>query len=206
MKRITYTVAILLSLNFLIACNNTPTNNENTSNTANADSTSGMMQEDSVEKSQEVNEDKKINDDISEFVTMTASDGMMEVELSKIAASKATSAEVKSFANQMIKDHTKANEELKSLADKKQITLPTSMSDDNKDAIEKVAKKTGKEFDQEYIDQMVEAHKKDVEAFDKASRDSKDNDIKEWAAKTLPTLRDHLGMAEKLDEKLEAKK
>lgn len=206
MKRIIYAVATLVSLSFFTACDNKRTETDNTANTAETDSTAGMFQNDSVEQAQDLNEDKNINDDISTFLTEAASSGMMEVEASKIASEKAMSANVKSFAGDMVNEHSKVNSELKSLADKKQVTIASSMSDDDKETIEKIANKTGKEFDEEYIDQMIKAHKDAIDAFDKAARESKDNDVKEWAAKTLPKLRNHLEKAEKLDQKLEANK
>jgi putative membrane protein len=195
MKKIVYTLATFCCLGFMTACNNNSHSNEETKT---VDSTAGMFHKDSVEKAQTINDDKKMDSDESKFMTETASGGMMEVEIGKIAEEKAQSPAVKQLAGHMVKDHTKLNEELKELAAKKQITISSSMSDDHKETMEKIAKKTGNDFDKEYIDQMVKAHKKDVDKFESAAKDSKDNDVKEWAQRSLPTLRHHLEMAEKL--------
>jgi putative membrane protein len=195
MKRIIYTVATLCSLGFMTACNNNSHSNEDSKT---VDSTAGVFHKDSVEKAQAVNDDKKMDSDESKFITEIASGGLMEVDIAKIAEGKAQSPAVKTLAEHMLKDHTKINEEVKELAAKKQITISSSMSDSNKETLEKIAKKNGADFDKEYVEQMVKVHKNDIDKFETAAKDSKDNEVKEWAQKTLPTLRHHLEMAEKL--------
>ena len=196
MKRIIYTVATLCSLGLMTACNNNSNHANDDSKTV--DSTAGAFHKDSVEKAQMVNDDKKMDSDESKFFTETASGGMMEVDIAKIAEGKAQSAAVKTMAGHMLKDHTKMNEELKALAAKKQITISSSMSDGDKETLEKIAKKNGPDFDKEYVEQMVKIHKNDIDKFETVARDSKDNEAKEWAQKSLPTLRHHLEMAENL--------
>ena len=163
-------------------------------------------QTDSVEQAEEINEAKNLNEKDAKFVTETADMGMKEVELSKVAVEKASNAEVKSLAQKMIDDHTMKNDELKGLAAQKQVTIPTEMSNDTKDALESLNKKTGWDFDMEYIDKMVSDHKEAVDNFDKASKDSEDADLKTWAANTLPALRMHLEMAMKTQDNLKAMK
>jgi putative membrane protein len=160
MKRIIYTIAALYCLSFMTACNSN--NSHNNEETKTVDSTAGMFHKDSVEKAQATNDDKKMDSDESKFLTETASGGMFEVELGKIAEERAQSPAVKKLAGHMVKDHSKLNEELKGLAAKKQITISSSMADKHKEDMESVAKKTGTDFDKEYVDEMVKAHKKDL--------------------------------------------
>lgn len=140
-----------------------------------------------------------VNDD-AEFATAAANGGMAEVELSKVAATKATNAKVKEFAAMMTKDHMTANEELMALAKTKNITLPTTVGADEQKTMEDLQKKSGADFDKAYVDQMVSDHKKTVDLFEKASTDAKDADIKSFAVKTLPTLKSHLAAIEAIQK------
>jgi len=130
-----------------------------------------------------------------DFVMKAAQGGMAEVMLGQMASSKATNADVKNFGNRMVSDHGKANDELKQLAQTKGMALPADADKESKEMSDKLSKLSGKDFDKEYISGMVEDHEKDVKEFEKASKDAKDPDLKAWAAKTLPTLQDHLKMA-----------
>lgn len=136
----------------------------------------------------------------ADFVMEAASGGMMEVELGKMAMDKAISSKVKDFAKMMVDDHTKANNELKSLASQKNIMLSGSLMEKHQKLMDNLAKKSGKEFDKEYMDKMVDDHKEDIEAFEKAAEKGNDSDVKSFASKTLPTLRHHLEMAERTEK------
>jgi putative membrane protein len=130
------------------------------------------------------------------FVMEVAQDGMAEVELGKLAADKASSADVKKFAQRMVDDHSKANDELKTLAQNKKITLPTSVDATHKATLDRLSTLSGEAFDRAYMQEMVKAHRKAVEAFRMEAKSGKDPDIKAWASKTLPTLEEHLKMAQ----------
>ncbi|HUQ28860.1 MAG TPA: DUF4142 domain-containing protein [Usitatibacter sp.] len=134
--------------------------------------------------------------DDRKFVEKAAIDGMAEVELGKLAASKASNDQVKQFAQRMVADHTKANDELKSVAGNKGIQLPASVDKKHQKDMDHMQTKDAKKFDHEYMEMMVKEHKKDVSEFQKRSRSGKDADIKAFAAKTLPTLKEHLQMAQ----------
>lgn len=134
-----------------------------------------------------------------EFFPAAASAGMLEVETSKLALQTSQNADVKAFAQKMVDDHTKAADELKALAASKSITLPTSMSKHHQVMFDHLKdEKAGKEFDGAYQNIQVVAHKEAVTLFSKASTDSKDPEVKAWAAKTLPTLQHHGAMAKDL--------
>lgn len=138
----------------------------------------------------------------SKFAVEAAGGGMMEVQLGELAQQKAASQRVKDFGAMMVRDHTKANSELKSLAGMKNITLPPSPGTDDLDHIKNLSKKSGKEFDKDYMKMMVDDHKKDIDAFEKASKDANDSDIKAFASKTLPVLKGHLDSAKAVHDAL----
>ena len=130
------------------------------------------------------------------FVTEAAQGGMAEVELGKLAKDKAANDEVKKFADRMVTDHGKANDELKTLAQNKNIQLPSSVSAKDKALQARLSKLSGEQFDRAYMQAMVRDHRADVNEFKKASRSAKDPDVKAFAAKTLPTLEEHLALAQ----------
>jgi putative membrane protein len=129
------------------------------------------------------------------FVSKAALGGMAEVALGKLAVDKASSDEVKKFGQRMVDDHGKAGDELKTLAQNKHITLPTDPDPHAKALQDKLAKLSGAEFDRAYMQAMVVDHKKDVNEFRLEAHSGKDADVKGWAAKTLPTIEEHLGLA-----------
>jgi putative membrane protein len=138
----------------------------------------------------------------SDFMMKAAQGGLAEVDMGNMASSKATNADVKKFGDRMVTDHSKANDELKQLASTKGVTLPTTVSDEEKKDMDAMTAKEGKDFDKAYIDDMVKDHEKDVAEFEKASKEAKDADLKAWAAKTLPTLQKHLQMAKDAQKKV----
>jgi len=125
--------------------------------------------------------------------------GMAEVELGKLAQQKASNAQVKQFGAHMAEDHSKANSELQQIASSKGLALPTDLDATHKGKMAKMEKLSGAQFDRAYMSEMVADHKKDVAEFRKQSTSGKDSDLKAFAAKTLPTLEDHLKMAQATD-------
>jgi putative membrane protein len=134
----------------------------------------------------------------ADFVTKAAQAGMAEVAAGKLAASKGESPAVKKFGQRMVRDHTKANEELKSVASKSGATVPASTSPEQKAAGQQLETMQGAEFDEAYARQMVKDHEEAVELFRKESTSGSDAGLKAFAAKTLPTLQQHLEMAKEL--------
>ena len=131
-----------------------------------------------------------------EFVQKAAVGGMAEVAMGKMAQQKGSSDQVKQFGARMVEDHSKANDELKKVASAKGVTLPTDVDAKHKAKMDKMQKLSGGEFDRAYMDDMVADHKHDVADFKKQANGGKDSDLKAFAAKTLPTLEDHLKMAQ----------
>jgi putative membrane protein len=131
-----------------------------------------------------------------DFMTKAAQDNMAEVELGKLAQQKATKPEVKQFGERMVQDHTKANDELRQVASAKGVTLPAGLDKKHQRKMDELQKKSASRFDHEYMEDMVKEHKKDVSEFRKQSKSAKDADVKAFAAKTLPTLEEHLRLAQ----------
>jgi putative membrane protein len=138
---------------------------------------------------------KKVDHKDHEFMTKVAQGGKTEVELGQLALKQASSEDVKLFAQRMIDDHSKAGEELSTLAVSKGITLPADLDKKHKEKLDKLAKFSGADFDREYMKQMVNDHNMNVTLFEKEAKDGKDAETKAWAEKSLPTLREHLTMA-----------
>lgn len=133
------------------------------------------------------------------FIRTAAMDGMAEVEHGRLAAQNATHDEVKQFGQRMADDHGKANDELKGLASQKSVTLPAELDAKHKAMHDKLSKMKGDAFDRAYMAHMVTAHQQAVGLFSKESKAGKDSDVKAWAAKTLPTLQEHLKLAQSVN-------
>ena len=133
-----------------------------------------------------------------DFIMDAAIGGLEEVELGQIAAQKGTSEAVKQFGQRMVDDHSKANTELMTLAQSKGITLPTALDEKHQKDVTKLSALSGAEFDRAYSKMMLSDHTKDVSEFEKQSTKGTDPDLKAFAAKTLPTLQEHLQMARAL--------
>ena len=142
--------------------------------------------------------EKKLSANDRHFITEVAEDGLAEVELGKIAQQNGSSAEVKQFGQRMADDHTKANQELESIASKLGATVPKQPGGSHARMVKELSKKTGARFDQDYAQHMVKDHEKAVALFEKQSQKGDSDELKQFAAKTLPTLQEHLKMARSL--------
>lgn len=134
------------------------------------------------------------------FVDNAAEGGITEIEASKLALQKSSSADVKTFAQHMVTEHTKANQELATLAKKLDIEVPddAALTDKAKKAILEMRDES---FDEAYANNQVAAHEKTVELFKKESTSSDNAELKAFATKTLPTLEAHLKAAKDLQAK-----
>lgn len=129
------------------------------------------------------------------FVHQAAEGGMLEVELGKLAVQKASNEKVKEFGQRMIDDHTKANDQLKSVAAKDNITLPSELNARQRAMVDRFSKMTGTEFDRAYVRDMVRDHQNDITDFEREANGGTNPDLKNFAGSTLPTLREHLQLA-----------
>ena len=130
----------------------------------------------------------------TKFVKKTAKGGMREIKMAEMAKEQAKSADVKKVAEKIESDHKDANQELIALAEKKGVALSKNEP--------KIEKMTGTDFDKEYLAMMVNDHEKNIAAFEKEAKDGEDADVKAWAEKTLPTLKEHLKMVQDAQSKM----
>ena len=135
------------------------------------------------------------------FVKHAAASGMAEAKVAELGVKKASRADVKEFAEVLVKDHTLANEELKKLASTKGVELSAVIEPKHAGSFQKLEKVSGTEFDKEFLADQVSDHKKCVSNFETASNDVTDTEVKLFAVKMLPTLKAHLEKAKELAAK-----
>lgn len=140
------------------------------------------------------------DDDVS-FIKHAALDGNAEVKLGQLALDKSSNADVKKLAQRIVDDHTRANDDLRTLAQGKQITLP-SPPDDADAAISPLKDKDGTTFDQAWADRMVKDHQKAIAMFATEKRQAQDPDVRNFTEETLPVLDAHLEAARALQDSL----
>ena len=134
----------------------------------------------------------------AQFIKKAAAGGMAEVELGQLAVKNGLNEQVKQFGQRMIDDHTKANDQLKQIASQEHVKLPSEPDQKDRATKERLEKLTGAQFDQAYMSDMVNDHKKDVAEFARESKTAKDPAVKDFAQQTLPTLREHLKQAQQI--------
>lgn len=132
------------------------------------------------------------------FMKKAAQGGLAEVELGQLAVQKASNEQVKNFGQRMVDDHSKANDQLKQVAEQEHVKLPTQPDAKDRATKAQLEKLSGKQFDDAYMKDMVKDHKKDVADFARESKAAKDPNVKSFAEQTLPTLREHLNLAEQI--------
>ncbi len=135
--------------------------------------------------------------DADDFVDEVSAKGIAEVESAKLALQKSTSADVKTFAQAMINDHSAANKELASIASRKKLDVSTEAELTTKAKKFVLEQREGESFNEAYANNQVKAHEETIKLFQQAAV-SDDPDIAEFAKATLPTLAQHLKMAKDL--------
>src|SRR5882757_4092266 len=140
--------------------------------------------------------------DDKKFLKDAALGGMTEVELGKLAAEKASNEAVKQFAQKMVEDHSKAVDELKQVAGSQSVRVPDSLDSKHRSRIDKLSKLSGPDFDRAYVKDQLKDHQQDVREFQMEAQNGTDANVKSYAAKTLPTLQQHLEMAKNLNNQV----
>ncbi|ALW84892.1 hypothetical protein AUC43_07185 [Hymenobacter sedentarius] len=135
--------------------------------------------------------------DDKEFMMSAAHSDQNEIQQSKMALAKGVTGMAKDMANKMIADHSKSTADLKIIAKKKGVTLPTDMDAEHKAMKPAMEKLTGKAFEQKYMAQMQADHQKTANTMMAHERMTKDADLKAFISKTLPVVQQHLAMAQK---------
>jgi putative membrane protein len=136
------------------------------------------------------------------FIMEAAQGGMMEVQLGQYAAQHAENADVKAFGQRMVTDHSAANAKVADLARDKGVTVPTKLDKKMQKKVDKLTDKQGADFDKAYMEAMLKDHHEDIEAFEKEAKSGEDAQVKQLAKDVLPTLREHLQMAENIAPKV----
>ncbi len=208
MKKLSIVSLISASIIFC-ACNggSTKSTTSDTTTTTTSDTSSKMMSADTshhmastsnTDTSKMVMADK----DTKDFAQKAATGGMMEVQLGNIAQKNSSTQAVKDFGQMMVDDHTKINDQLKSLASKKMIDLPSMVTNDQQKDIDKLSKKTGADFDKDYVSMMIDDHKKDIAEFKKNGNKLADADMKTFIMNALPTLQKHLDSIQAIKKRM----
>jgi putative membrane protein len=144
-------------------------------------------------------EEGKIDD--KTFVAKAAQGNLTEIALGKLAAQNAEDAAVKKFGQRMLDDHGKANKELESIAANK-FTLPKELDEKNQATVTKLGELKGADFDRAYMKHMVMSHKMGSKLYESQQSSGQDPELKAFAAKVLPVVREHLKMAERISAKV----
>ena len=134
------------------------------------------------------------------FIMEAANGGMTEVDLGKVAAEKGGSEEVKDFGNLMVTDHSKINDQLKSVASEMGVTIPEKVNATHQAMIDKMSKLSGADFDKAYVPAMVKDHKKDIADFEAAEKHVKNAVLKKFIEDSVPVMKEHLEKIEKFDQ------
>ena len=143
--------------------------------------------------------------DSNKFAPTAAQGGMAEVEMGQLAVQRAADPAVKEFGQGMVTDHSRVGAELKTIASRKQIQLPTEVTSSQKSTMDKLSKLSDTEFDKEYMSEMVKDHENDAKEFQTQANEGTDPDIKAFAVKTLTIIQEHLQMARDTAKKVGAK-
>jgi len=136
------------------------------------------------------------------FIAHAIDAGVAEVKMGQLAERLASNEKVKEFAGKMVKDHTAANKQLLELAKAQKLAVVTDMKKDALAIYNRMSKLEKAEFDKAYMKHMVEDHTKAISLFERMAKNASDADVKKFAKKTLPTLREHLKMAKKINASL----
>jgi putative membrane protein len=197
---------IITSAISIMACNNrdengsTDTSNTNATKSA-TDSTRGDKPSDTGSAMASTNNTPP-SQESKDFVTKAASGGMLEVQLGQLAQQNAKSQRVKDFGSMMVTDHSKANDELKSLASSNNVTVPAALLPQHQKHLDMMSKMKGDAFDKQYMDMMVNDHKEDIGDFKKEANSNTNDAFKGFASKTLPVLQKHLDSAQAIHGKM----
>lgn len=132
------------------------------------------------------------------FLHKAAQGGLAEVQLGQLAQQQGGSDAVKEFGQRMVTDHQAANEKLQSIAQAQNMQLPTTLSKRDQEKLTKLQGLQGAAFDKAYISDMRRDHKADIREFEHEAKHGEDTQLKQFADSTLPTLKEHLAMAEKI--------
>jgi putative membrane protein len=194
MKKLAYLLMIAGSTLAAQSCNNAAKDAKETADSLNKtkDTTTNAMNTGGI----------AVNSDDAKFATAAANGGMAEVALGKMALTKTSDASIRDFANMMVTDHGKANDELMAIAKSKNISLPAAPDSTHLKKMDELGKKTGSDFDKAYVSAMIEGHKKTLDLMNDEAKNGRDTTLKAFAAKTAPVVQMHLDAINKIYAKM----
>jgi putative membrane protein len=145
---------------------------------------------------------------VQRFINDVVAGNTAEIELSRMASERATNPEVKQFAQTMIREHTTAGNELKQVLTQHNVQVREVIDEKHRDLSQELSRKSGTEFDHEYMAAMVDDHQQmenllESRANEKSNNQPLENGVNQWAAKTLPSVKHHLEMAQQLEDRLD---
>ena len=198
---------VLLATMFLFSCgNNTSSTEKSTTDTTTADTDANMAPNPNATMPDSNNNKMDVSvlppGTANEFVTKAGEGGFMEVAMGKLAQSNGGSNDVKEYGKMLETDHGNANNKLKEIAAAEKISMPVAATKEQTMHVNEMQSKTGADFDKMFIPMMIEDHEKDISEFKKAATDNSNAKVKDFAAKTLPTLKKHLDRAKMIKSKM----
>jgi putative membrane protein len=217
MKKISISI-LSLAIFMMTACDNSSNtgregaDREMAGTTANSNSS---QSEDPVERAKDMNEQQMEQsnaggamgsssmEDKSDFVVEVANSSMLELELSKIAEQRASDPQVKQLAQKIVNDHKKMNQDLKSIAQSNNITIPQGLGQDMQQTYERISQLQGKEFDKEYLKEMESQHEESIKKFEEMANNEQASELSSFASNHLSALRNHQQNAEQLAERVD---
>lgn len=137
------------------------------------------------------------------FLQEAARDNMAEVKMADVAQERASSDEVKYYAKQLKASHEVAKERLEEIADNQDVDLPDEPNDQQQQKQDKLSKLEGQQFDRQYLQTMIEGHKKTIQEFEQQAKTGPDQQVRQYAKNNLPALRAHLEMAQQLQQDMQ---
>jgi putative membrane protein len=194
MKKFIYLSMIAGATLAFQACNHTAKDAKDTADSLNKtkDTTSNAMNTGGI----------AVNSDDAKFATDAANGGMAEVALGKLALTKTSNAAIKDFANMMVTDHSKANDELMAIAKAKNISLPAQPDSAHIKKMDDLSKMNGGDFDKAYVSAMIDGHKKTLDLMNGEAKNGSDTTLKAFAAKTAPVVQTHLDAINKIHDSM----
>jgi len=202
MKRFSY---YLLSTSLLVwgisSCSSSKT--ENTEAVATETVTADQITSPTADTEDTVDAEKAIPTDTITFAVVAASSSLLEIRSSELALTKVKNQDAKNFAQQMVAEHQKSYQELKTLLNGKNQSIGTELLPKHQRKYSKLMAEDPKEFDDTYMEVQVDAHREAVELFENAARSHQDNDLRAFAERNLPNLRKHLESARKIGDEVD---
>lgn len=181
------------SLLMLFSCNNDGKDSVEKADSINR-AERQRLEEDSIRRANQPDEAS------SKFLVRAANSGMTEVMMSQAAIERSTRQPVKDVAQMLVSDHRAANDQVKSLAQQRNVALPDSISDESRKDYNDIVAKRGTDFDKKYVNQMIDNHEKSIKMFEDVLNDTQDAGVRNFAQNTLLKLRQHLDMLKQVKD------